>query len=111
MVGMVKEQELLEALARVQDPELQRDIVELGMVRDLRVEEGRVSFTLALTTSACPLREQMERNARLALLAVPGIQSVDIRLGEMTDAEKAFALWFQEIRYRHHSPGERHGNG
>jgi Mrp family chromosome partitioning ATPase len=86
---MVTESEIRGALARVEDPELRRSIVDLGMVQDLRVADGRVSFTLALTTMACPLKEQIERNARLAALAVPGVQSVDIEVREMTAAEKA----------------------
>ncbi len=86
---MITESDVRRALARVQDPELGRSIVDLGMVRDLQVVEGAVSFTLALTTSACPLREQIEQNARLAVLALPGVRSVEIRLGEMTAEEKA----------------------
>jgi Mrp family chromosome partitioning ATPase len=86
---MVKEADVRNVLARVQDPEMRRSIVDLGMVRDLRLENGHVAFTLALTTLACPFREEIERNARLAVLALPGVQSVDIRLGEMTEREKA----------------------
>jgi Mrp family chromosome partitioning ATPase len=86
---MATESDIRSALARVVDPELRRSIVDLGMVRDLRVADGRVRFTLALTTAACPLREQIERNARLAVLAVPGVQFVDIQVSEMTAAEKA----------------------
>jgi len=86
---MVSEHEVRAALAAVMDPELGRDIVDLGMVRDVALADGRVTFTLALTTLACPLKEQIERNARLAVLALPGIQSVDIRLGEMTAQEKS----------------------
>jgi Mrp family chromosome partitioning ATPase len=86
---MIAETEVRRALAPVQDPELRRSIVDLGMVRDLRVVDGKVSFTLALTTAACPLRDQIETNARLAVLALPGVQSVDIQLTEMTASEKA----------------------
>jgi len=86
---MLTESEVRHALAQVQDPELRRSIVDLGMVRDLRVTDGRVSFTLALTTLACPLKGQIESDARQAALALPGVQSVDIRLDEMTAQEKA----------------------
>lgn len=86
---MVTETEVRRALAQVQEPELRRSIVDLGMVRDLRVADGRVAFTLALTTLACPLKEQIEREARQAVLTLPGIQSVDIQLGEMTVEEKS----------------------
>ncbi|MCX6028120.1 MAG: Mrp/NBP35 family ATP-binding protein [Chloroflexi bacterium] len=86
---MVSEHEVRAALAAVMDPELGRNIVDLGMVRDVALADGRVTFTLALTTLACPLKEQIERNARLAVLALPDVQSVDIQLGEMTAQEKA----------------------
>ena len=59
------------------------------MVQDLRVTDGKVAFTLALTTLACPLKDQIEQEARQAVLALPGVQSVDIRLAEMTEQEKA----------------------
>jgi hydrogenase maturation protease len=88
-LAMIEEQEVRQALSSVMDPELGQSIVDLGMVRDLHVSDGRVAFTLALTTLACPLKEQIESNARLAVLALPGIQSVEIRLGEMTTEEKA----------------------
>jgi Mrp family chromosome partitioning ATPase len=86
---MVTETEVRRALAQVQDPELRRSIVDLGMVRDLQVADGKVALTLALTTLACPLKEQIEKEARQAVLALPGVQSVDIQLGEMTAQEKA----------------------
>jgi Mrp family chromosome partitioning ATPase len=59
------------------------------MVRDLRITDGKVSFTLALTTLACPLKDQIVSNARLAALALDTIRDVDIRLAEMTPQEKA----------------------
>ena len=86
---MVTQTEVRRTLAQVQDPELRQSIVDLGMVQDLQVTDGKVAFTLALTTLACPLKDQIEKEARLAVLALPGIQSVDIRLGEMTAQEKS----------------------
>jgi len=86
---MITEIEVRRTLTGVIDPELRRSIVDLGMVRDLRVTDGKVAFTLALTTLACPLKDQIEKEARLAALALPGIQSVDIRLSEMTAQEKS----------------------
>lgn len=80
------------ALAQVVDPELRRNIVELGMVQDLRVEEGVVSFTLALTTLACPLRESLVEQAREAVLALDGVRDVQISLREMTPEERA-RIW------------------
>lgn len=83
------EQDVLRALAHVIDPELRRSITDLGMVRDLRVGDGKVTFTLALTTLACPLRDQIVTAARQAAQAVDGVQSVDITLAEMTQQEKS----------------------
>ena len=51
----------LEALRGVMDPELQRDLVSLNMVRDIEVEDGAVSLTVVLTTPACPLRDPRQR--------------------------------------------------
>ncbi len=51
------EETILDALRGVQDPEIHRDIVSLGMVKNLAVDHGQVTFTVELTTPACPLRE------------------------------------------------------
>ena len=56
----IDQERILAALRTVQDPELHRDIVSLGMVKDLAVKNGKVSFTVELTTPACPLRETIE---------------------------------------------------
>lgn len=78
---MPDQQAVLTALARVQDPELHRDIVSLNMVRSLTVEGGRVAFELVLTTPACPLRETIDRDVRAALADIPGIETIDIDWG------------------------------
>jgi len=70
---------ILDALRTVQDPDLKRDLVTLGMIEDLVAEGERASFTLVLTTAACPLKEEIEADARRAVLAVDGITRVDIR--------------------------------
>jgi len=70
---------VLEALRTVQDPDLHRDLVTLGMIEDLKVDQGSVSFTLVLTTSACPLKEEIENSARTAVAAIPGVEKVEIR--------------------------------
>ena len=86
---MLTNEEILEALKKVHDPELGRSIVELGMVRDLAVSgAGEVTFTLALTIPGCPMKAQMERDARMAILAMPGAKEVKITFGTMSDEEK-----------------------
>jgi ATP-binding protein involved in chromosome partitioning len=71
---------LRRALAGVEDPELHKDLISLNMIRDLKVDEGRVSFALVLTTPACPLREKIEADARAAVQSVPGVREVRIRM-------------------------------
>ncbi len=80
---------VLSLLRGVQDPELHRDIVSLGMIHELAVEGGRVSFTLVLTTPACPLRDQIEVDVRAALDAAPGVESVEIEWDAEVRAQPA----------------------
>ncbi|HEX9118213.1 MAG TPA: Mrp/NBP35 family ATP-binding protein [Anaerolineae bacterium] len=70
---------VMEALKTVQEPELHRDLVTLNMVKDLSVQDGNVAFTVVLTTPACPLRNQIESEARAAVLKVPGVSQVNIK--------------------------------
>ncbi|MHB8086665.1 MAG: Mrp/NBP35 family ATP-binding protein [Anaerolineaceae bacterium] len=86
---MKNTEEILDALKKVFDPELGRSIVELGMVRDLQISEaGAVTFTLALTIPGCPMKAQMERDARMAVMALPGVTDVKVTFGTMSEDEK-----------------------
>jgi ATP-binding protein involved in chromosome partitioning len=76
----ITEQAVMAALSKVQEPELHRDLVSLNMIRNLKIEGDRISFTIVLTTPACPLRSQIEREARQAVEAIPGVKSVDLKL-------------------------------
>lgn len=71
---------VLAALSKVQEPELHKDLVTLNMIRDLTVEDGKVSFTILLTTPACPLRTTIEKEARQAVEALPGVRSVQVKM-------------------------------
>jgi ATP-binding protein involved in chromosome partitioning len=80
-------------LRGVIDPELGSDIVELGMVRDATIDaEGRVVVTIALTTSGCPLRAQIQRDIRTRVGSAPGVTHVKLDWTEMTQAEKSRAM-------------------
>lgn len=85
---MVEKAQILKALEGVNDPELNKSLVELGMVHDVEIDGGRVSFTLALTTIACPLKDRIVGDARQALLMLDGVQDVQVELREMTLEEK-----------------------
>jgi len=85
------QERVLDVLKTVQDPELHRDIVSLGMVKDLAVKNGNVTFTVELTTPACPLRESIEGDCKKALAGVPGINHVEIAFGAQVRGSKAGA--------------------
>ncbi|MCA9937424.1 MAG: Mrp/NBP35 family ATP-binding protein [Anaerolineales bacterium] len=74
----VTEEAVKAALSTVIEPELHRDLVSLNMIRNLQVSGGDVTFTIMLTTPACPLRGKMEADARAALSHVAGITNVTI---------------------------------
>lgn len=87
------ESDILNALQKVVDPELGRNIVDLGMVRQLAISaDGAVSFTLAFTVRGCPMRDQIARSAQAAAESVPGVTGVLITPGEMTPEERR-AVW------------------
>src|SRR5437016_14182700 len=71
---------VLEALKVVTDPDLHRDIVSLGFIKDLTITNGRVAFTIELTTPACPVKDQMRDQARAAVMQLPGVTAVDVQM-------------------------------
>lgn len=76
----VTEKDILTALSEVQEPELHRDLVTLNMIQDVVVDGSKVSFTIVLTTPACPLKTQIEREALEAVAALEGVETVNIKL-------------------------------
>jgi ATP-binding protein involved in chromosome partitioning len=76
----VEQAKVLEALKVVTDPDLHRDIVSLGFIKDLKIDGGRVAFTIELTTPACPVKEQMRDQARAAVMQVAGVSAVDVQM-------------------------------
>jgi ATP-binding protein involved in chromosome partitioning len=86
---MPSQSEVLEALRPVQDPELHRSIVDLDMVRDIRLgADRRVGVTVALTVAGCPLRAEITDRVTRAVGALPGVTGVDVDLTVMTDDER-----------------------
>lgn len=76
---VVTSEQVMQALAKVQEPELHRDLVTLNMVKDVTIRGDRVGFTIVLTTPACPLKGVMEKDARAAVGALPGVKNIDIK--------------------------------
>jgi ATP-binding protein involved in chromosome partitioning len=81
-------EQILKALEQVIDPELKRNVVELDMVRDVRIESGDVTVGIALTVAGCPLRSSFEQQVAQALEPVDGVQRVSLEFGVMTPEER-----------------------
>ncbi len=71
---------VLESLKQIIDPDLRKDIVTLGFIHDLVVKDGAVSFRIVLTTPACPVKEEMEAQARSIVSSLPGVHAVAITM-------------------------------
>jgi len=86
---MEQSDQIRERLTRVLDPELGASIVELGMVGEIRIENATAFVNVALTTSGCPLRSQIERDVKEAALRIDGINKVEIVIGVMEQDQRA----------------------
>jgi ATP-binding protein involved in chromosome partitioning len=80
---------VIDALRPVHDPELHRSIVDLDMVRDVSINGGAVSLTVTLTIAGCPLRNEIQKRVDDALVKLPGVESVALNFGVMTDEQRA----------------------
>src|ERR1700755_819585 len=76
----VEQGSVLEALKVVRDPDLQRDIVSLGFIKELTINGGNVAFTIELTTPACPVKDQLRDPARAAVMQLPGVSAADVQM-------------------------------
>lgn len=77
----VSKEDVLAALSKVQDPELHKDLVTLKMIKDITIEDSTVSLTVELTTPACPLKDRIRKDVEGALLALAGVDSVEVTMG------------------------------
>jgi ATP-binding protein involved in chromosome partitioning len=80
---------VLEVLRPVQDPELRKSLVEMNMIRNIKIDGGKVSFTLVLTTPACPLREFIVEDCQKAVKQLPGVEDVVVEVTAETPQQKA----------------------
>lgn len=85
---MLDKESVLEILRPVQDPELQKSLVELNMIRNVQIDQGKVSFTLVLTTPACPLREFIVEDCQKAVKTLPGVEQVEVEVTAETPQQK-----------------------
>ncbi len=80
MAEKITEKQILKQLSTVMDPELNRDLVSLGMIKDIESDGKNVKFTIELTTPACPLRSRIEADARKAVEVIEGIGTIEIKM-------------------------------
>ena len=80
MTTQPTKEQVLAALSKVQEPELHKDLVTLNMIRELNVDGDKVSFSIMLTTPACPLRGHIQKEAEQAVMSVEGVESVEIKM-------------------------------
>ena len=99
-VSAVTEEQIRNALRVVQDPDLHKDIVTLGFVKDIKICDGNVAFKIELTTPACPVKDLLKSQAEDAVRTLPGVTQVEI---EMTAQVRGRDLSPQEL-----IPGVRH---
>jgi ATP-binding protein involved in chromosome partitioning len=79
-MSAVTEQAVLQALSAVRDPDLGKDVVSLGMIKNVKIDGGSVAFDFELTTPACPIKEKLEGEAREAVLALEGVDSAQVNM-------------------------------
>ncbi len=85
---MITEEEILEALRDVEDPEIHKSLVELNMVRNIKIDGTHVALEVVLTIAGCPLHHTIRTKVTEKLMGLDAIESVDVTLGTMTDAER-----------------------
>src|SRR5262245_66330034 len=103
MPPRLDEAAVLDALRPIVDPDFGKSIVDLGFVKELRIEGGRVSFAIELTTPACPVKAEFERSARERVAALPGVSAVEVRMtantrGQRSSAPAAEAAVLPDVR-------------
>ncbi|MBF0371572.1 MAG: iron-sulfur cluster carrier protein ApbC [Magnetococcales bacterium] len=76
----IKEGAVLDALRKVMDPDLKRDIVSLGFIKDMVIEGGRVAFKVELTTPACPVKELLKKQSHDVVAAIAGVTEVEVEM-------------------------------
>jgi ATP-binding protein involved in chromosome partitioning len=79
MANKPTKEAVLAALSNVQEPELHKDLVSLNMIRNLEIAGDKVSFTIMLTTPACPLRGQIDKESKQAVMSIEGVKTVEVK--------------------------------
>jgi ATP-binding protein involved in chromosome partitioning len=86
----LSQESVLAVLRTVQDPDLHKDIVTLGFVKDVKIADGEVDFTIELTTPACPVRDQMKAEAEEKVKSIPGVTAARAKMTADVKARGGF---------------------
>ena len=86
----VTKEQVLDVLRSIQDPDLHKDIVTLGFVKDVTIEGGNVDFTIELTTPACPVKDEMKAEAEQKVAALPGVSAAKAQMTASVRARGGF---------------------
>jgi ATP-binding protein involved in chromosome partitioning len=87
----VSQDQVLSVLRTIQDPDLHKDIVSLGFVKDVRIEDGEVDFTIELTTPACPVKDSMKAEAEQKVASLPGVKAARAKMTADVRARGGFS--------------------
>jgi ATP-binding protein involved in chromosome partitioning len=79
-MSSISQEQILAALRKINDPDLNRDIVSLGFIKNLSINDGDVRFDINLTTPACPVKDQMQKEAQDLVRSLPGVKTVDVKM-------------------------------
>src|SRR6478735_12294820 len=97
--------QVIDALRPVEDPELRRSIVDLGMVRNVDISrKGDVAVLIALTVAGCPLRAEIQSRVTGAIQPLPGVRAVSLEFTVMTDQER------EDLRIKLHGNPDAHAD-
>ena len=107
MPQALTENRIMEALRGVMDPELGSDVVDLGMVREVVLDEGVVTIGLALTIAECPMRSQIENDTVRRIEAIPGVQRVEVKTRAMTRKQRSELMEVARRRARENAAPTR----
>lgn len=95
MSATITEAQILDALRPIQDPDFRKSIVDLGFIKKLTIDGGNISFSIELTTPACPIKEEFQRDAQARVSALEGVTEVNV---EMTAQERVAPGTVEEAR-------------
>ncbi len=84
--NQLKEEDVINVLRRVEDPDLHKDIVSLGFVKEIKITGGEVQCVIELTTPACPVKDQLKEEAKKLIEALPGVKKVEVRMTSQVKA-------------------------